>query len=402
MRISRNIGHSPLEQLMLISDFIDKFDSAQLLHAIEKKRFDQDDIISITEDIKIQNSKLCKQKISLNRMSISYNKKFATDNNGVFDTARKTSLKIKSGIKGIKDIFKNFTPRVNKRQANGPQEGQAILHSAISSSVYQLELFGFDSYPDCVKVLLKEMLNFFNNLNDCLRICREVIDEERDLKKDGKRCLDLFMKACEKALERQQYIIDALNNDPALLKAMMNNDEITGDSENGILRKYHQHKDDETRFAQNYMHCFCPVEINKLMVNKGIEAACSGDITPNEELLFGHNKKSHIMDIRYVIENFDILIANVKCKRNYIPARELLVFMNWCGTNGTQNLFCTYFTKLYVAANGKWNVPGASALSGKNKLLTPGQLDAYVEKMDLDIKGLLEERDRKVKVMGRA
>ena len=73
MRISRNIGHSPLEQLMLISDFMDKFDSAQLLHAIEKKRFDQDDIISITEDIKIQNSKLCKQKISLNRMSISYN-----------------------------------------------------------------------------------------------------------------------------------------------------------------------------------------------------------------------------------------------------------------------------------------------------------------------------------------
>ena len=86
MRISRNIGHSSLEQIALVCHFIENFDSSKLLYAIEKKRFDQDDIISITEDIKIQNSKLCKQRISLNRMSYSYNKKFATDNNGVYST----------------------------------------------------------------------------------------------------------------------------------------------------------------------------------------------------------------------------------------------------------------------------------------------------------------------------
>lgn len=402
MRVSRNIGHSSLEQIALVGHFIENFDSSKLLYAIEKKRFDQDDIISITEDIKIQNSKLCKQRISLNRMSYSYNKKFATDNNGVFDTGKKVCLTIKSGIKGIKDLLVKFTPRINRSQANGPQEGQAILRSAISSSVYPLQLFGYETYPDCVKELLEEMINFFNNLNDCLRICREVIDEERDLKKDGKRCLDLFVQACEKALERQRYIIEALNNDPAFLKAAMNNDEITGDSENEILKKYDQDKGDDTRFAQKYIHQFCPVEINKLVVNKGIKSACSGDITPNEELLFGHNNKSHVIDIRYVIENFDILIADVKCKRNCIPALQLLVFMNWCGTNGMQNMFCSYFTKSYEAANGKWNVPGPSALSGKNRLLSKAQLDEYVGEMDLKIKSLLEERDKKVKIIGRA
>lgn len=397
MQISRNIGSNTEEEMMLICQFIENFSVERLMTAIDESHFDEDDVVSMKCDINIQNAKLEKQKISLQKLSRTFNKEFATYNNKDFTTADITARRMKSGSKGIKDIFKRFTPRINSRLPEGAPEPQAIVYSAISKKEYQLNLFGLEEYPKCVKDLLLSMIEFFNNINNCIGICQKVIEEEKKISNDKKRCLELLKNACEKAILSQRHIIEALRDDPALRKSMQENKSLNDDTENKIFFNQKKHKTQED-FAQHGFHKFNPGEINKLVLHNAINEADSNAATSIEQVLFPKVSHDKILDIRYIIQHFDELLKDVKCKRGFIPSYNMVLFMEWCEASSNLNMFCNYFSKSY-SKNGNYQVPKAAALcSARSKLNKEKKSKSEVSKLNTQINYLLNERNKTVKL----
>ena len=114
MRPSPHIGHSFMEQMNLILEFVCRFNVNHLLFAINGKRYNEQEITSLMLDIREHGVRLRKQKEYLFTFGMTWNKKYTHEDNKFFDTSTKISWKIRSGTAGVKKVFKKFCKVVRK------------------------------------------------------------------------------------------------------------------------------------------------------------------------------------------------------------------------------------------------------------------------------------------------
>ena len=113
MRISPKIGNSHLEQMNLIYEFICHFDVNNLLYAISGKQLDEDEIVSLTDDIRDYNAKLRYQSHYLFKFCKKFPKEFASEDNHHIHSSVKISWRMRSGAAGIKKIFKKYQNKIH-------------------------------------------------------------------------------------------------------------------------------------------------------------------------------------------------------------------------------------------------------------------------------------------------
>lgn len=359
MSVSRNIGHSHLEEMSLIWDFILNFDVDRLLYAINGKSLNESEIQDITFNIIDQNNKLCRQKKHLFEFSKVFNKKFATEDNNYFDSSIKVSRKMRSGTKGAKDIFKRFC-KVSRRKP-GDEAPQAINVSLISTPNYIGDLYGLSSYPACVKNLFQAMLEFYGNLDDCISEAMRTLQEEKATKKDNKKMLELFLEAYDKSRKNQLHIIKAMDADPALKNVLMNSETLSSGEINPVLRQWKISENEES-FAAQFFHNCTPEDISKITLHKVFSQTTNNkDLNRCMALLGCNEKKAN--QIMEVIKQFDSILPE-KCKRGKIPAMYLHVFMKWCDVGSAYSTFLVFFNQQYKAYGGKWEPIKETALRG--------------------------------------
>ena len=81
MRPTKKIANTHEEEMNLILEFILNFDVQRLLYAINGKELREEDIISLTMDIRDYYNKLSRQKLHLYKFGKTFNNEFATTNN---------------------------------------------------------------------------------------------------------------------------------------------------------------------------------------------------------------------------------------------------------------------------------------------------------------------------------
>lgn len=327
MRTSPHIGNSHLEQMNLIYEFICGFDVYNLLFAINGKQLDEDEIISLTNNIIEYHVKLKRQKQYLFKFCKTFPKEFASEDNNLVDSSVKVSWRMRSGAACIKKVFKRFCKVSHKQLPAGISERQAHEVSLISTQNYILDLFGLSSYPQCVKDLFKEMFEFYMDLNECLEEGLRTVKEVKIIKGDARKCLEILIQACEKSKKSQRVLIEAILSDPDMKKAVMNNKTFSGDDENPVLKAYKSNKDSKELFAQKYYKNCSPKDVDKITIHE-IESETDEDpYLSFAKVVFG-NDETKIRKVNYVIEHFDELLP-LKCKRNKIHAMNLFFFYEW-------------------------------------------------------------------------
>lgn len=359
MKTSPKIGNTNMEEMNLILEFIHNFDVDNLLYAINGKRLDEEQINSLTIDIREYNVKLEKQKEYLFRFGKTFNKRFTTEDNKCFDHSIKFTRRMRSGIAGVKKVFMKFCKPSRKRLPDGSENPQAHERSMITTPNYVADIFGLSSFPPCVIDLFQVMLLFYSNLDDCIEESMRRLQEEKNTRKDIPKLIELLKNACEESRRQQSHIIEAVYNDPVLKQALIDNESLGSDKANPVLKDYKRKSKEE--FAQNYFHNCKPQDIGKISLN---EAICETE-DPNIMMainVFGNNV-DRIHKINYIIEHFDDLLP-IKCKRNKIPALHLFFFMEWCRPQIGIESFLTYFNRYYKEHGGKWDVIQKSAISG--------------------------------------
>lgn len=366
MRPTSKIGNTHEEEMNLILKFISSFDVSKLLYAINGKHQREEDIIGLTIAIQDYKIKLSRQKIYLFRFGKTFNKKFANEDNKCFDTSIKLSRRMRSGLSGIKKaIIKPFVKVTRKRLPDGTPNPSILERSMISTENYCADLYGLASYPDCVKELFKEMLEFYEILDECIAESKRVLKEEKEVKADERLCLERLIDDCEKSRKNQVHIIEAIEKDPTFRETIKKTKSLSGDDNNPVLKSFKKNSMSGT-FARAFFHNCSPSDIGKITLYKAWNESNVDPMLMLAHTVFGDDDDK-IRRINYVISCFDQLLP-ATCKRGTIPAYRLYVFMDWCGEVIGVKSFLNYFNKYYRQYGGKWKTIGESAInSAKNR-----------------------------------
>lgn len=391
MRTSPYIGNSHLEQMNLILKFILTFDVSNLLYAINGKHLDEDEIISLTNDIREYHVKLKRQKQYLFNFCKTFPKEFASEDNKLVDSSVKISWRMRSGTAGVKKVFKRFCKVSRKQLPAGVPEHQAHEVSLISTKNYSLDLFGLSSYPECVKDLFLVMYEFYVDMNECLEEGLRTVKEVKAIKGDARKCLDILIEACEKSKKNQRVLIEAIMTDPDMKKAVMNNKNFSGDDENPVLKEFKNTTDNKSHFAQKYYKNCSPKDVDKISIYE-VTSIDEDPYLSFAKIIFG-NDEVKIRRINFVIEHFDELLPEM-CKRKKIPAMNLFFFFEWSKPIVGVDSFLKYFNKYYKEHNGKWETIGKSAITGactKHTICNDGSTQKLKDKMLEQIESMLSK-----------
>ncbi len=391
MRPSPKIGNSHLEQMNLIYEFICHFDVYNLLYAINGKQLDEEQIVSLTNDINDYNAKLSRQKQYLFKYCKTFPKVFAHEDNNLVDSSVKVSWRMRSGSACVKKVFKKFCKVSRKQLPEGVPEHQAHEVSLISAKNYVLDMFGLSSYPQCVKELFLVMFDFYTNMNECIEEGMRALKEEKVTKGDAKKYLDILIKSCEKSKKNQQVLIEAIMTDPEMKKAVMRNKTLSGEDENPVLKAYKNNASNKEHFAQKYYHNCSPMDVDRITIYEVNSEADEDPIMSFAKVVFGDDEVK-ILKINYLIENFDKLLPT-ECKRDKIHAMNLYFFFEWSKPIVGVESFLKYFDKYYKEHGGQWELIGKSAITGartKHSQCKDGSTQKLKDKMLEQIKSMLD------------
>ena len=285
------------------------FDVSNLLYAINGKHLDEDEIISLTNDIREYHVKLKRQKQYLFNFCKTFPKEFASEDNKLVDSSVKISWRMRSGTAGVKKVFKRFCKVSRKQLPAGVPEHQAHEVSLISTKNYSLDLFGLSSYPECVKDLFLVMYEFYVDMNECLEEGLRTVKEVKAIKGDARKCLDILIEACEKSKKNQRVLIEAIMTDPDMKKAVMNNKKFSGDDENPVLKEFKNTTDNKSHFAQKYYKNCSPKDVDKISIYE-VTSIDEDPYLSFAKIIFG-NDEGKIRRINFVIEHFDELLPEM-------------------------------------------------------------------------------------------
>ena len=368
MQPTKKIANSHEEEMNLILEFILNFDVQRLLYAINGKELREEDIISLTIDVREYYDKLSRQKLHLFKFGKTFNNEFATFDNKCYDTSLKLSRRMRSGTAGIKNaILKPFVKISRKQLPKGKPTPSILERSMISTENYCADLYGLSSYPECVKDLFRTMLLFYEILDVCIAECKRVLAEEKVVKSSELMSMERFVKACEKSRKNQLHIIEAMENEPDFKESLKRSLHLSDETTNPMLKAYKKDLNSGA-FGRTYFQNCSPSDIGKITLYKVWSESEEDPMVALAHAVFGSDDE-HIAQINSVISHFDKLLPR-NCKRGKIPAYQLYVFMEWCGSITSIESFLDYFQKYYLSHGGKWKVIGVSSITGaKNRPL---------------------------------
>ena len=333
-----------------------KFNSDRFLYALQYKNWDERTIETMSEEVASSRLRLEKEYERLAAFAKTFNKEFATDKNDCFDTALVMLRKLRSGISQTKKIFKRFCPRARKNEifhAIGQKPASAYEYARISADVYQLPLFSFEEFPACIGGLYHEMEKFFVILIKSIQLCKQVLKDEQDIKKDHKYCLYLFGVFKQDMLKQIHDIIMIIQPDSHHLT----------EEGNPAIASRSRYADDAA-WAPVGFHQYDKRDVKLLVIKQTFDEKAESDLTKTEILLFG-NDQEKVHTYRRIIQHFDELIPESH-RRKVLPAKLIQMFFQYVGIQpGHEKIAASYFNDTYNASpNHKYATIGYTTING--------------------------------------
>lgn len=361
------------DTLNLIIEKAEEFEEERVLNGLEMRHYSVDEVQMMVVHVREYHAKLSKEIIALLKFSQDFNKQFATDNNACFDTASKFFNRIRSSIAGTKKVYKKFCPTV-RRQApvkDGEELRPSVFtHSALSICGYSRSLFGTECYHDCVAELCKELEGFFTDLVVGLKLCRDVMQQEKEIRGDYPTVLGIYNDSCKKVVRESRGLIQLIEqNHDTKLDAMTQKKSCAKSIQSFVCESFHTV--DKSQFQ---MHAVMD------LVNKGRR----NGLTEIESLLWNSNQE-FVGDVRLAISCFDRIDPKGQMDRSSgiykLSAKYVAMLMQWSGITGTgkeKQFVEDYFNKTY---QGMYKCIGSSSVNGAKNKFTESEYDSFCKRL---------------------
>ena len=354
------------ETLNMIIGKAEEFDQERVLNGLDMRHYTQEEVRMLTSLVTEYHAKLQREIVALVKFAQDFNKQYATDNNKCFDTASRLFNRIRGSIAGTKKVYRRFCL---KRCRKGPvREGSEQRQSVFTHSllnVGQHVLFGLETYDECVGELCRRMEEFFRDLVVALKLCRDVMQQEREIRGDLPRVLSIYETCCSQVVSESRGLMQALEK-----CGQVEADEMT--SKKSCAQSVQQ-------FVSDRFHT---LDKSQFQMHAMMDVICKGrrqGLTELESMLWNNNLE-FVQQVRTAIARFDELqpagqmnrVTHV-CK---LSARYVAMLMQWCGITGTgkeKQFVEEYFNHAYQGQYQK--LSSSSVNAAKNKYSTEEYTD---------------------------
>ena len=380
MQYDTNIEKSD-DGLFMVLEKAQKFNSDNILTAIIECRKTPQEVLLILEEMKEYHARLNIEYRKLTPFFNKYNEQYATDDKERVDLAYKLFYKIRSSISQTKRIYKQFckTDRKNYFAPNGTvYRPSAFDKSFLSAGAIRRDLFGVETFPECVRRLCEEMESFFIDLIKAICLCRNMLNEERDTKSNYKRCLQLYERGGSEVCESARAILNATSGNSPVIP----NDPLQEERRKGkTLQEF---------ITQGY-HAYGTSSFRIHAISRHLEKGRSNGLTKAEVAIWGIERKEWVEQTRWLISNFDRL--NPCGQKDKLNALYVYFFMQNRKTNPnvSEQAFLAYFNEQYTKSGGRYKTVSSINAAKNNCLRKRTKSQLTQEAFDRMVDELLEQ-----------
>lgn len=361
------------DTLKLIIEKAEEFDQKRVLNGLDVRHYSVEEIQMLVAHVREYHAKLQKEIVALVGFSQDFNKQYATDNNSCFDTAGRLFNRIRSSIAGTKKLYKKFCPKIRRQ---GPvregveQRPSVFTHSMLSVREYSHSLFGMESYHACVEELCKEMEGFFKDLVVGLKLCRDVMQQEREIRGDYPRVMSIYERCCNEVVNESRGLMQALEQCRDMQTDEMTQKKTAAQS----LQK----------FVSDSFHTVDKSQFQKHAVIDAISKGKRNGLTEEEALLWNNNLE-FVKQVRLAIQRFDELNPRGQKDRTAgkykLSAKYVAMLMRWCSITGSgkeKQFVEEYFNRTY---RGVYKTIGSSSVNAAKNKFTEREYESFCEEV---------------------
>ncbi len=327
-----------LKEIITMCETFNKEGGDRLMCAMDMRRWDLDEIERLTGYILQSRLKMEPELKRLNKFKVDFNAKFATNHNDYYNSVAIILQHIRSHTSPLKLLLQKTCPRQHPDQRDcrihGISSKSVMKSSILVAGPYQKTAFNLDdpSTPAQVSGLFQELEKFFDMEAECMKICVDMINEEKEIRKDPQKSKYLLDNYRNNAYKKQKGLIILISDDIiSMLKQMT-----------PAFQRYKNYATEEAfaqeefhRHNENDMDHFCLIEMAVARQQHQLD---------NDELANWGNNPERIKEIKCVIEHFDELLPDYFTHK--MMGRFQYYFCKWA-LPGNIKSATEYFNKHY-------------------------------------------------------
>ena len=300
--------------LLYVIKKIEQFNEDGFIASLYVRNYTELDILLKIADVRECLSIAHREFLSLTKFSLTFNSRWATEDNKRFSTSQLMLNKLRSSLASIKKSYRTSCPIIHKQQPKGEMFNDRLSPSVFERSVLAnggcaRDLFGIQSYSDNVQTLYIEQRALFANVLASLMLCYREIEQERLTKADPDKCVELLEKQCRDIIKELNDTIELIQT-PVTDKIQQFIDELG-------LRN----------FAQQGFHEYSVKDVKEHAISVFKNQNAESNIAQTASLLWMKDPQKR-EDAQLLIAHFDDFRPE-NCKK--VPSKKILLFVNWCG-----------------------------------------------------------------------
>lgn len=191
-----------------IYDAARDFETENVMEALLTCKFDRKKVEKTLNLVRKYQAQLNIESMDLVEFSENFIEQYATDHNECFRVAEKLIKRIRTTITGSMKVFRSFCPRVNRKRDDKGNIVPALDFSRLRRRYYHGQFFGTEVYDERTQTLIRELVNFFFHLMATLKVCKDMIQKEEEVRGDFKRLKEIYEKSCEEVLKSVREVFD--------------------------------------------------------------------------------------------------------------------------------------------------------------------------------------------------
>lgn len=191
-----------------IYDAAREFEEENVLEALLTCKFDMKKVEQTLNLVRMYQSRLNIESMDLVEFSENFIEQYATDHNECFRVAEKLIRRIGTTITGSMKIFRKFCPRVHRKLDSRGNIVPVLDYSRLTFRHYHGQFFGVEVYNKAVQTLLHELTSFFYHLVATLKVCKDMIHKEEEVRGDFKQLKYIYEKSCDEVLSSVRDVFD--------------------------------------------------------------------------------------------------------------------------------------------------------------------------------------------------
>jgi len=185
-----------------------EFEELNVLEAIIACKFDKKKIEQTLNLVRMYQLRLNNESMELVAFSESFIEEYATDHNECFRLTEKLVRRIGTTITGSMKIFRKFCPVVRRKLDGAGNIVPTLDYTRLTFRQFHGQLFGVEVYIELVQTLLHELATFFYHLVTVLKVCKDMIRQEKEVMGDYDRLKRIFEKSCDEVLRGVHDVFD--------------------------------------------------------------------------------------------------------------------------------------------------------------------------------------------------